>query len=289
MSQEKTLHVINDIVATTKIFSGDVYGSVVRDIRISGKTEVNDIDIRIDYCYIKPYLTILNTRYTVEPVLPFKTYNGINIYSYKVSHRQSDLPFSPIVIDIVLMNPKMFKMAFIDFDVNLFAENDTCLYLRTIPYPLKYCVDKVSLIKQRISSKTFSIVDTFGPQKNFQDIVSVVNKAVEMTLLGNWTMDDFYSKPTWIVGRWDNIVIGKHKRKHTKEMYHQMISQNECCLCHDRFKPKDLVLNTACNHNFHWMCNLNTGLKVWIEQSKTCCPVCRSNMFSGSQEEIDLS
>ena len=285
MSQEKKIHIINEIVSTTKMFSGDVYGSVVRDMHISGHTTANDIDIRLDFCYIKPFLTLLNAKYTVEPVLPTKTHNGINIYSYKLSHKHTDMPFSPVLVDIVFMNPKMFRVAFIDFDVNLFAENDTSLYLRMVPYPLKYCADKVAFIKQRIHSKTFSIVESFSPQKYTQDIIDVVNKAIEMTILDNWTMDDCYTKPTWIVGRWDNIVIGKHKRKYTREMYHQMVCQNECCLCHERFKPKDLVFNTACNHNFHWMCNDNTGLKMWVEQSKTCCPMCRANMFSGDAEQ----
>lgn len=288
MSQERTLCVINDLISTTKMFGGDIFGSVVRDMRMCGRNDAKDVDIRIDYCYIKPFLTIINARYNVEP-LPTKVHNGVNVYSYNVCNRHTDVPFAPVVLDIVLMNPKMFRIAFTDFDVNLFSENDTCLYIRTVPQPIKYCADKMSLLKHRILNKSFSVVDTFTPQKLPSDIVDIVNKAIEMTLVGNWTMDDHYNRPTWIVGKWDNIVIGKHRRKHTREMYNQMVSLNECCLCHDRFKSNDVVLNTACNHNFHWMCNANTGLKAWVEQSKTCCPVCRCNMFSGAYDPLDVS
>lgn len=290
MSTDKKLYVINDIISTTKMFTGDIYGSVVRDIKISGKTQVNDVNIRLDFCYIKPFLTFLNTKYTIEPLISTKIHNGVKIHCYKVSHKHFDTQFSPILLDIVFMNPKMFKIAFIDFDVNLFAENDTSLYLRIVPNSLKYCADKISLLKQRIMNKTFSVVESFTQHKQTEDILCIINKAVEMTILDNWTMDDYYTnKPTWIVGKWENIVIGKHKRKHTNELYHQMISQGECCLCHERFKKNEIVFNTACNHNFHWMCNFNTGLKAWVQQSKTCCPVCRSHMFSGSQDIVNMN
>lgn len=288
MSLEKTMHVINDVVSTVKMFEGDIFGSVVRDMRICGRTDVNNVNVRLDYCHVKPFLTIMNTRYSVES-LPPKIRNGVNVYCYRMSNKHNAVPFEPVVLDIVLMNPKMFRIAFTDFDVNLLSENDTCLYIRTVPQPLKYCADKISLLKQRMLNKSFSIVDTFGPQKLPGDIVDVVSKAIEMTVAANWTMDDFYARPTWIVGKWDDIVIGKHRRKHTREMYSQMVSLNQCCLCHDKFKTNDIVFNTACNHNFHWMCNAKNGLKVWVEHSKTCCPVCRCNMFSGAYDVVETS
>jgi hypothetical protein len=63
---------------------------------------------------------------------------------------------------------------------------------------------------------------------------------------------------------------------------------NECAICQEDFLPDDIVVNTACNHNFHWFCRCGgtggkSGLYTWVHcEGQTSCPSCRSHMFIGN-------
>ena len=92
-----------------------------------------------------------------------------------------------------------------------------------------------------------------------------------------------------------------------------MCEDNKCSICTSDFKNDDLVINTKCNHNFHWDCDyyrdyyseiLSTennpedndtendtennpenendivsskisGIKNWITNFSDKCPICR--------------
>lgn len=268
--------IINDIITSSKIFNGDIFGGAIRDYQILGKTDIDDIDIRLDHIYFKPFLSLLSTKYLLVPIFPNKMYNGIIINSFKILNKQSTFYFGELNIDIVLMTKNMFKAAFIDFDINLLSENEKCLYVRFIPFILKYIPDKISFIKNRILDKTFSYLPF---ERNILDLYWIIDKAVIMTNKG-WTMDDnLHPKDTWIVGKWQGFLNGKHKKNINIEKYHQLLSCNECALCHEKFLTQDVILNTSCNHLFHWECNSTNGLKYWVKNNNSSCPYCRCNMF----------
>jgi hypothetical protein len=271
--------VIDDIITTVKVFDGDLFGSTVRDIKIGNQPilKLKDIDIRIDFIYHIPFLKSLNLKYIVENILPNKEYNGITIHTYKIFPKITGLQFAPILIDLVLMTNKIFRISFLDFDVNLLTENDTGMYLRNVPYSMKYLSDKINYVKNRILHKTFSFIQI---DRSVLDLAVIIEKAFAMTI-NNWTMDDhLHNTPTWTIGKWSGYVTGCHKKKYSKEKYNKMIACTECSLCQEKFKPNDIVLNTACNHNFHWMCSATGGLCMWVKNyQKICCPCCRSNMF----------
>lgn len=275
IEQKTKTHVINDIIATAKIFDGDIFGSAIRDYKLTGNTRIQDVDIRLDSHSFKPFIILLHTKYNVKQ-LPDKLYNGITIQTFTLSPKTSNMFFFPINIDIVLMSRHMFRISFLDFDVNLFTENERAIFLRFVPHMLKYLPDKFSYIKERIIAKQFTYLPS---EKQLTDLCIIIEKAVKMTH-ANWTMDDaFHQKDTWVVGKWDGFLTGKHRKNYTREKFTKMSECNTCSLCHEKFAPHDIVLNTACNHVFHWKCNATTGLNVWAKEHSTC-PYCRSEMFS---------
>lgn len=269
-------NIASDLITIIKIFSGDVYGSYVRDTRITGNTQnIGTINARIDAVYSKPFLTTLHTKYIVDYVVPTKSYNGVVIRTYKISPRGLIINFTPIVLDLVLMSPKLFNASFLDFDVNLVTENETSLYVRYIPHTIKHVPDKLGFISDRIRSKCFGCLDTVYAERALQDVVSLVEGAIDLTHK-NWVMDDMYSSNTWVVGTWENMLNGRNRKK--RVLSHDCSS--ECALCHEQFKPTDIVFNTVCTHNYHWRCNNNNGLYFWVnEHGQTSCPYCRSNIF----------
>ena len=56
-----------------------------------------------------------------------------------------------------------------------------------------------------------------------------------------------------------------------KEDSHLLL--NECCICLEKYKINEKVINLPCYHNFHSKC-----IKIWLQRSKTC-PICRENIF----------
>lgn len=269
---------VADVITTVKLFGGDVFGGVVRDARVAGRTEFSNVDARIDAVQKKGFLTLLHVKYDVRAVVPGKVCNGVQFESYRLRAKFGRAAFDPIELDVAVMTPKMFRVSFVDFDVNLFAENDSSLYMRCVPYSLKFVPDKVSFLKDRIAAKTFACLDSHPKERSLADLWSVIDKAEKMTLKG-WTMDDAYGG-TWIVGRWGSMILGKNRRRQVRDRYVQMVGFNECSFCHDRFKGEDVVFNGACNHNFHWKCGVSNGLCYWIKNhGQSSCPYCRSDLF----------
>ena len=244
------IDLLNEIIATIKIFDGDIYGEIVRNFRILGETNISEINIRLDVYHYKSFLTLIYNKFNIIQVLP-------NKYIFKI------LP-SNINLNILLINKNLFKVSELDFDINLLTENERSLYVKFVPTIFKYIPDKLTFIKNRIISKHFTIIPT---ERQHSELLNVINKAFEL-ISNNWIMDDLYhQKPIWLVGKWENII--------SKKKYLDCL---ECSLCHDKFKTSDLVLNTVCNHTFHWNCNSTNGLMHWAKDHTTC-PYCRSEMF----------
>ena len=69
-----------------------------------------------------------------------------------------------------------------------------------------------------------------------------------------------------------------------KDDYKKILSQDECIICSNKFKEDDIVINTSCNHNFHWKTDYNLnidcpGVSNWITNHKYNCPICRFENF----------
>lgn len=258
----------------TKTFDGDVYGEAIRDYRICGQTNINKIDIRLESPYFKPFTILMHSKYNMTE-LPPKLVNGITVNSFRLSPKHNASFFLPIVLDIVLMTRPLFRVSFIDFEVNLLTESEKAIFLRLVPHIMKYIPDKLSFVKDRIITKHFASIPI---ERNLQDTCHIVDKAIDLTNHG-WIMDDLnHAKKTWVVGTWDGFIAGKHRKTYCREQYNKLIECNTCSLCHEKIQGNDIILNTACNHVFHWRCNSTNGLLCWAKEHSTC-PYCRSEMF----------
>lgn len=274
IEQKIKTNVINEVIALTKTFDGDVFGEAIRDYRICGQTNIPKIDIRLENSCFKPFTILMHSKYHMTEQ-PGKIINGVNINSFRISPKPSSSFFMPITLDIVLMTRPLFRVSFIDFEINLLTESEKAMFLRFVPSIIKYIPDKLSFVKDRIIARQFTCLPCDRP---LQDTCYTVDKAIELTNRG-WTMDDLnHAKSTWVVGKWEGFIAGKHRKTFTREQYNKLIESNTCSLCHEKFQGTDIVFNSACNHVFHWRCNPNNGLCCWAKEHTTC-PYCRSEMF----------
>ena len=127
--------------------------------------------------------------------------------------------------------------------------------------------------------------------KTPEQIILLIDRSLRLVMRG-WVMDDMLlGNKTWVLAQW-NVLTNELKmvrNKYDKEKYEQMICNTECAICNEEFKPTDIIINTKCNHNFHWndMCTTYLqnktvrckGLKEWVKRGKITCPVCRQFMF----------
>lgn len=116
-----------------------------------------------------------------------------------------------------------------------------------------------------------------------------IQKSAQLISNG-WTMDDkIHGRDAWVIGRWSDMTVHPHKVR--RNALH-LSNHKECAICLTAFLDTDVVINLACNHNFHAVqCNSsNSGsFCSWIDsvaapvgnedrRSRVTCPCCRECM-----------
>lgn len=293
---------IDDVLLHIKSFDGDIYGGVMRDYVIGNVIYIQDINCRLDHSVLHFFMQTLYLYFDVEEVsveiggnfadfrkkikVMMKDRGERNNILYSPSSRRS--PF--VFVDIITMSRLEWMRLPCDFDVNIFAENSQSLYIRVPNYSLNKYSDRLNFVKDRINNTTFcSLEDCYS--KTPEQIISLIDRALRLVLRG-WVMDDtLLGDKTWVLAQWSVLSnqLKMVRMKYDKDKYEQMVCSTECAICNEEFKPTDIVINTKCNHNFHWneMCatylpNRSTrckGLKEWVKRGKITCPVCRQFMF----------
>lgn len=267
----------NELILQTKAFQGDVFGSFVRDSQ--SRDICQEIDIRIEPCHLIPFINILSLKYDIISINHLKEFIPMFSYAYLVTFKNSFI-FHPIKLTIHTIHKKLFKNTFSYFDVDLLVEDDSSLYIRNFPTNITFCIDKFSWIRDRILNKKFCIISN---NTSLKEIAYVIEKAIHMVKSG-WTMDDIllFDK-SWIVAKWIDFYFkcNNLRSKYDTDKINKLKSCDECCLCQEKFSHNDIVINTLCNHNFHWQCpNNEKGLSTWVKnQNKNTCPFCRNTMF----------
>jgi hypothetical protein len=274
LKQRNSLITINDIILYTKAFQGDIFGEFIREWRILRNIDINcEIDIRLEFMHLRPFLNMISLKYEITDLT--------NIYSYLISNKSS-FNFNPIKLNIHLIYKKLFLTSAGDFDCNLLAENDNSIYIRYFPYNFKFCIDKLTFIKERIFKRRFCLIS--NDTTNLVYIVKNIEKAIKLINL-KWIMDDLIlGDKSWIVSRWDDLLFRIQEIRIFYDIDKISLLKNcdECCLCQEKFKNEDIVINTVCNHNFHWICNNSesAGLFLWVKnQNKSTCPFCRMTIY----------
>ncbi len=258
-----------------KSFSGDIFGGYMRDKFC--EVECRDIDCRLDPNLIRPCLQVLSIDFQIIE-LPLKpNYKSMNVYCYHVRDKTG----FHYRLDILSCSFHNWHTYPCDFDTNLVAENNICLFIRpNLSMFLTYSVDVLNTTITRCKNKTFALVDL--PSIDYTKNIIIILRSYDLVKRG-WRMDDFYlGKYSWIFAKWSDI--NKHPemlRLTTDESIHNiMSSQNECALCQEQFKDDDIVFNSCCNHNFHWNCSndFSSGIMNWFTvKQKFSCPYCRQD------------
>lgn len=280
VEQQNTMMVCNELVSYVKAFNGDIYGSFVRDWKVLGIILCNlNIQTRLDPSYISVFLNILSTKYKVY-ITKADDYLNSNLVltSLKIVPLNSDTyDFFPITMEIIYIPKSRFHLQRCDFDVNLLAENSTSIYIYKYEIPgSMHISDKIGYVKDRICKNYFCLLNKTS--SILEDPVSV-NRLIEsanVLVQKGWVMDDhILSDESWILSTWQNLMRQKSRKR--------KVLQNscDCSLCQEEFEETDIVLNTCCNHTFHWQCKSNQGgIKKWVDNHQNIsCPICRSNMF----------
>jgi hypothetical protein len=289
-------YLFETIIKTVKAFDGDVYGSVIRDFKINKNTDVAHMHCRIDVHLMSVFGQTLNVLFDVielpiyigGPIGLIKRYLLTPKPFYPCTSHGTVLPL-PVILEAAMMTKSEWSRQPCDLDVNLFAENGSSRYIRTDYHILHKFVDRYEHLMQRIKNMKFCVVD-FSTCKSMALVRAFVDNTMSMIVNG-WTMDDLiWGDETWVVNKWITFQMRPKdiRTKYTIHKIERMLAQDECMLCNEKFSPTDIVINTRCNHNFHWgPCQSSDdngaikcyGLVEWVKQNKITCPCCRTAMF----------
>lgn len=278
--ERNTLKNVNQIITYIKAFYADIYGPFIYNWRILGIMKNECINFRIDMHSLNILLNILALHFKIieEDVIQIGIFPIY--YTYKLVSKDNNLKIHPIIIKALLINKKTFICLYPDFDIELLTEDDSSLYIRSIVPNIRFIIDKITYIKERICIKKFCSLQKIHPLKAPSDVAQIIDTARDLIQKG-WTMDDnLLGENTWIIFIWGNFI--KNPTINRSNSNNEKIVNNDICsLCHEKFKNDDIILNTSCHHNFHWNCsNENDGLKNWVtKHNRLCCPYCRDLMF----------
>jgi hypothetical protein len=271
-----TKQLIEDVCLYAKACQGYIYGDVVREFCHRDSIDIPSINIRLDLHLLSTFAQVLSITYDVVSLpLAISTYTCFSKKFVVSCKNRNDIR---TIIDVCLLSERDWLGLQCSFDVNILAENSSKHFIR-LEYPqLERFPDKMSHIKKRIKDGKFTLLD-FSACRSIGHFVELINNASAMVTKG-WIMDDLiYGESTWIVNQWKSI---KEKPLECRKSYHKnnldlMTSLNECALCSEHFEDDDIVINTKCNHNFHWHHTTCKGLSEWMMHGNITCPVCRKN------------
>lgn len=277
--EQNTVMTCNEIINYIKCFNGDIYGAFVRDWRILGKIFDNfTIDTRLEPSYSTIFINILSFKYKVRVLKYGDLMNDGYITKLTISPIDPRLyNFQSIDVNIILVPKCRFHHQKCDFDVNLFAENTNSLYIYKNELPGNLSIsDKFTHIKQRICNHTFCLLNKssliFTLPNQYTRLIEITKEMLKK----GWLMDDLIlEENSWIISTWFDLMVKRSRKRPMLE------NCRECSLCQEEFNNNDIVINTTCNHNFHWECKSSTGgLKKWVgDNQQITCPICRSVMF----------
>tara|TARA_B110000305_G_C19359352_1_gene598605 strand:+ start:217 stop:1206 length:990 start_codon:yes stop_codon:yes gene_type:complete len=299
----------NKLVETVQILDGKIYGDFISQYyfqnnifnkdseeNFDNNSDKNNILIDINFKEINIIFKNYNDRICFIRLIQtffemYKNYNSneiakINLSNYHIliNYNYLNKNYSKI-ININVYNNVLFidlnlHISFID--INLLSLNNEGLNLIKYNSNKKSFISKIdnididtnyskfNKILNRVINKKFSFIENYNI-----NIFKNIDNCIDLILNG-WIMDDFHLKDeTSVLFLWKNI--NKNIRtSFNKNDIEKMKNYNTCSICTSKFKDTDLIINTKCNHNFHWDCNnFNSGIKNWILKFSHKCPICR--------------
>jgi hypothetical protein len=280
---------IESVIHYVKAFNGEVIGGYVRD-RYAGVNGIKDIDCRIEQDHLFNLLNVLSVNYTVIDNPMSVNYKRFNVCSYFVCPKRPAAIGPAIKLDLFCCSFAKWHIYPCDFDVNLLAANNDSLFVRpNTCNTLKQLPDRLNVILDRCKQRHFALVAL--PSQSTQDILTLILRSKSLVGRG-WIMDDKYlGEMSFIMNKWSNLACSPETKRttHSASQKSAMVSQTDCAICHEAFGEDDIVMNTCCNHNFHWECHSRSvpanapaeqagGIYNWFV-TKGCfqCPNCRQS------------
>jgi len=268
---------MDTVIKIIKAFHGDIFGAFVRETFFSNQNEIKNIpiDARIEEQVFFYMMNMFAIFFKVDIVIVAPNRVTLNLSKFD----------NNTVFKVILhkYSPQRWSEIPYDFDVDMLVTNANALFIRpNIFLNFNLHPNKIELIKSRIVGRRFAIVA--APAFPSKHIMRLLHQASDMVLDG-WIMDDIYcKKSSWVTNRWDTYENSPSSIRtcYNETEINAMLGQDQCCLCHERFGPDSVVVNTCCNHNFHWKCSGDetnaSGLFTWFHvQDKFPCPYCRQS------------
>lgn len=259
---------------------GDVFGGYVRDILAGGPSEVKDLDCRIDPEKCGVFMNFVSLDYDVTINVTGANYRSMGVVSYSLRPKGLRDDASVFKMDVLLCHSNKWSGYPGDFDVNQLVKNNNGTYVRPlVSLGLLHAMCRFDTIVERCVARKFALISL--PSNVFLDILTLLIRANDMVHRG-WIMDDMYlGRRSWIINKWSVICDDTEgvRTKYSESAIAALKCQSECSLCQEAFGPDDVVINTCCNHNFHWTCSQeNSGLLYWYRLKQSfLCPYCRQH------------
>lgn len=295
------LNNIDKLINIIYSLNGNIFGELVRDYNIRYKLlninldnynfNFNNINIVFNNnIIIKYFIRIISLYYEIYKDNT-QSNEKINSYFLIYSYNNDDnnnkvkiikLNIFSFTLSNYLKSKNLEKLTY-DLDCNHFFMNSNSLYLISNKNLDTFHLDQLSFNNytsqfKRILNKKFCL-----KKKDF-DINTYINNIDQAYDLvhHDWIMDDFSSTNTFktcILLKWCNNDNNNFRCNFTINELEKFKNNNSCSICSSNFTDKCIVINTICNHNFHWYCNNDFGLKYWIQNHNNSCPICRLNNF----------
>lgn len=277
-----------------KSFNGKIFGDIVKYYINNQHNEIDINNLNINIIFdneniIKRFIRVINLHYEIYKDLLVKKLEKNKITKYYLilpedTYYNENNKYNKRIININIFDNKntIINNLYIskfsnNIDINLLAFNNNSLFLIDSPslFSCKFNknIFKISFnnIFNRIINKRFSIIIK---TLNFENYIENLNECYKL-VKNDLIMDDYYNKDISILFKWKNINK-KIRLLYSENDKNKLNNNNECIICKNNFNNEDIIINTKCNHNFHWLCNNDTfGLKNWINCNKSC-PICRS-------------
>lgn len=271
-----SIETMDQLCRIVKAFHGDIFGGYLRQ-KLLGET-CSSVDFRIDPETLNMFLNVLSVFYNI-------TYFNSKGSKYKMVLYELNNCDVKFVTNILAQDIFQFQRENIAFDVNMLVSNNNAMFIKQTNSPfVSTKIDRFEAICDRIKRKRFSLASP--PVLPVSSIISTMLDAESMVRQG-WVMDDFMiGNMSWLLNRWDVFAgAGLPPVRTTYNSFdaRRLLEGDTCSLCHEKFSDEDVVLNTCCNHNFHWKCEPMkvTGILYWFQMKQEFeCPYCRRDAIS---------
>lgn len=197
--------------------------------------------------------------------------------------QQQSVTLEPIHLKVVVAHKRQWRKWDHAFDIDALAVDCNSIYVRHTPF-LRFVQDRMSYAVTRIREKRFCKLDVAEDAAPPPPPYASIARAVDMVRERGWHMDDLAcGRSSWVVATWERMlnaplsvrVFADHSSSGCSS---PTLTQHDTCpLCQEAFAVEDVVVNLACNHNFHGCClpkGSHNGLCSWLRINGSC-PCCR--------------